>query len=98
MGDLVTFDHLSRVLTGERLLTEPLVAFHLARLRADADAGPRLGTLLDLFARRTGRPDFDEDAFRQEVSTDPELGPLVRRIVVLWITGTLPKVGWIAAT
>jgi hypothetical protein len=94
VGDLATFGHLSRVLTGERFLAEDLVARHLARLRGDADAAPMLARLLDSFARRAAESDFDEEAFRQEVTPDAELGPLVRRIVVLWITGALPKVDW----
>jgi hypothetical protein len=95
VSDLATFGHLSRVLTGERSLAEDLVALNLARLRGDTDAAPVLGRLLEAFARCAAEPGFDEEAFRQEVTPDPELGPLVRRIVVLWITGALPKVDYL---
>ena len=97
MSDLAIFGHLSRVLTGERSLAEDLVARHLARLRADAEVAPLLGRLLDTFAQRAAQAVFHEEAFRQEVALDPELGPLVRRLVVLWVTGTLPKVDWARA-
>ena len=97
MSDLAIFGHLSRQLTGERSLAEYLVAPHLARLRADAEVAPLLGRLLDTFAQRAAQAVFHEEAFRQEVALDPELGPLVRRLVVLWVTGTLPKVDWARA-
>ena len=92
MSALKTFDHLSRVLTGERSLPDRLVTLHLARLERDPEAGPLLDRLLARLAGQAAAPDFDAERFRRDISSDPELAPLVRRIVVLWITGALHKV------
>ena len=92
MSVLTTFDHLSRVLTGERWLPNRLVAQHLERLGRDPDAAPLLDRLLTKFAGQAAAPDFDADRFCRDIWSHPELGSLVRRIVVLWITGTLPEI------
>jgi hypothetical protein len=92
-----TFNHLSRVLTGERTLPDRLVALYLDRLGRDPDAAPLLQPLLTRFAAQAAAPDFDAERFRTDISSDPELGPLVRRIVLLWITGALPEVDWVTA-
>ncbi len=96
MDDLGTFDHLSRVLSGAESLPSDLVQSHLKRLRGDPDAGPQMGPLLESFAHDAESSGFDEERFRREIAPDPVLGPLVRRIVVLWLTGALPKVDWVA--
>jgi hypothetical protein len=91
-----TFDRLSRVLTGAQRLARDLVQLHLERLRGDPDAAQKLDMLLETFAGRAENPAFNEERFREEIAPDPILGPLVRRIVVLWLTGALPKVDWVA--
>lgn len=86
--------HLSRVLTGEPFLASDLAEAHLARLRADAEADAALDALFDTFARRAQAPEFDEEDFRRDLTRDPDLGPLVRRIAILWFVGALPKPDW----
>ena len=82
------FGELSSVLTGEAVLAPLTVERHLKTLRDTVGAG-QIDAILWRFGELKDQGGEIVQAVRDGLVNDASLGPLVRKIILLWYTGLI---------